>query len=509
MHKKFDNHIHVIDATGNQLNPSYLHRARGLVKNGRAQWVNDNTIRIINDTGEATKQTFPDYLNAKGAKPPAIKKHMHLADKFLGMLGQHPPTAEAIGQFVDQVRQRGVNGDGVGQGNGAAKAAYQFLDQYAGFSGDESLFAQAFQAHHREAFEAPARAAIKGYKEAIVFIPEGTIIDPYFLEGLTNDEFVSAFLSLQQLVYGIYEEIERTTPFEWGWQGWQDVAAYGVWHNRIWGLLGVFAELGQVENGMLSIDKKTFYSHNLVKQQNQLNSKAKANMTIAGLMDMGLHIEGFDDKKADTFQLSCPDTPHLITVLKAYFKERRRVCCQCHRADSYPCTDHCDVTIVGHHKHFISYRFVEAHPTGTHDTDILLMAVTDSAPEELGKIQHYLHQEAIKYGYQIPPWTPFHGGALQHWQYTHNWGSKMWLTVGSGTSWMDFFYTQRLNQWTLNTDLGKLAKKHPDQAQACANRFGAGFNTDDGQLMLQNPSLDDVKAVLEFYKLANNIRPVS
>jgi hypothetical protein len=44
--KKFDNHVHVIDAAGQLQNPTYLHRAKGLVKNGRAEWVDKKTIQL-------------------------------------------------------------------------------------------------------------------------------------------------------------------------------------------------------------------------------------------------------------------------------------------------------------------------------------------------------------------------------------------------------------------------------------------------------------------------------
>lgn len=44
---KFDNHVNVIGVDGQSQNPTYLRRAKGLVKNRRAQWVDDKTIRIL------------------------------------------------------------------------------------------------------------------------------------------------------------------------------------------------------------------------------------------------------------------------------------------------------------------------------------------------------------------------------------------------------------------------------------------------------------------------------
>lgn len=44
---KFDNHVNVIDPDGYPHNQTYLRRAKGLVKNGRAEWVDEKTIKIL------------------------------------------------------------------------------------------------------------------------------------------------------------------------------------------------------------------------------------------------------------------------------------------------------------------------------------------------------------------------------------------------------------------------------------------------------------------------------
>ena len=111
-------------------------------------------------------------------------------------------------------------------------------------------------------------------------------------------------------------------------------------------------------------------------------------MIVARLKNMGLIFEGYDEKKEDAFTIICPDSPNVMTVFYTYFKERRRECCKCHKTDMYPCMENCDVTIIRHHKHIFPYRFVEKHPLQTHDTDILLLAIMDSAPEELRKIKY-------------------------------------------------------------------------------------------------------------------------
>ena len=52
---KFDNHVNVIGADGQSQNPTYLRRAKGLVKNGRAEWADEKTIRIFESSDEADK----------------------------------------------------------------------------------------------------------------------------------------------------------------------------------------------------------------------------------------------------------------------------------------------------------------------------------------------------------------------------------------------------------------------------------------------------------------------
>jgi len=41
--------ITVIDKNSIKCNPTYLRRAKGLVKNGRAKWVDDTTIQLLSE----------------------------------------------------------------------------------------------------------------------------------------------------------------------------------------------------------------------------------------------------------------------------------------------------------------------------------------------------------------------------------------------------------------------------------------------------------------------------
>lgn len=71
---KFDNHISVIDTSGQPQNPTYLRRAKGLVKNGRAEWVNEKTIKFISS---------PDNINKPEIITEKYKYHcQHQAESF-------------------------------------------------------------------------------------------------------------------------------------------------------------------------------------------------------------------------------------------------------------------------------------------------------------------------------------------------------------------------------------------------------------------------------------------
>ena len=70
------------------------------------------------------------------------------------------------------------------------------------------------------------------------------------------------------------------------------VGSYGVWNNRIMGILGAFAEVGYIENDALIVDKKTFSAHDIAFKKHRFTNKGMADMVVTGLMDMGLMFEG-------------------------------------------------------------------------------------------------------------------------------------------------------------------------------------------------------------------------
>ena len=63
---KFDHHVQVVGVDGQVRNDTYLRRAKGLVKNERAEWVDDKTIRMVDESviPEKTDETIVHALNS-------------------------------------------------------------------------------------------------------------------------------------------------------------------------------------------------------------------------------------------------------------------------------------------------------------------------------------------------------------------------------------------------------------------------------------------------------------
>jgi len=528
---KFDNRVQVFDASDQPQHPTYLHRAKGLVKQGRAEWINEKSIRLL----ETIRYThdFMGFLKEKGKTPKQINELTGLCEMYRTNVKTDVILHEAIDGFVRYIESNGIKGDGVGWGSGASKAAYRFLDVYAEFMG--APFADAYAEHQRQAIDLPARTEVNQFKKSIVFIPDGTQIDPYFLQGLTNDEFVGAFRALQQMIYAIYEEIERTSPAEWGWR-----------RGSVMGTLAAMVLSGEVMDDALIVNKHDFYGYGkFFFGYSSSKDKTATGLMVDGLGSMGFIIEGFHDKKSDTFTVTCPDTPLLVTVLAAYFNGQPKACAQCHMADHYPCHNHCNSIKYYMHQQrvVLSYRFVEKLDPTVSGNDRLVLAMADSAPPELGKILTYLHDQAAQHGFDMMPWTPWHNGCLRYWR-----GTKTWLTIGSGTHWDDAFHSQQSGQWAAKSLpdtpplFNRIFKKHPNEAKELVKRFAVDFGRKESEctqctadhgtackkrisfhltqtsedlhhtcakrpVYFNQPSLDDAIFLLDMFKLDKNIKP--
>ncbi|MDR2941557.1 MAG: hypothetical protein LBV17_03095 [Treponema sp.] len=435
---------------------------------------------------------FLKYLADTGKRQAYIDMSRELLDDFYVKLGSKKLSSREIDIFIRGRWSGYISRD---------KAAYQILNDYADFCEAEiPAFKRAFGGHVRETFEAEARKAMKSYKKSLVYIPADTRINASFLGKLKNDKFVTAFYSLQKLMYAIYDEIENGSPFDWGWLDWRGMTAEGLNHNRVMMLFAALAGSGHLENESLCVDKKNFSKRGICKPM------ANTRLMLNKLMDKGFRIEGLDDKKSIVFTVSFPDAPNLIAVLYAYFKS---------------CENRIKV---------FSYRFMEDPAAQTRETYFL--AITDGVPEHLRKIYYWLYDEAVKYGFK--PMGYENMGC-----YVYKKGATEWLLLGSGSSYHEDEFLHSVNYaiavktrfhhvfQTHPEKIGRLKKRFPDSfgrpwtacfnckanSSGCKNRVTFKKGDVDyhhcgtkHHLYFHDPDLNDVKHLLELYKLENKIK---
>ena len=455
---------------------------------------------------------FLQYLAKKGKKQTYLDACKDLIDEFYSVLNGKPPTSKAIDKFVRKKWSGYVNKD---------RAVYQILNEYADFCEIEApVFNKAYQKHIRETFEGEARKAMNSYKKTIVNIPKGTKIASSFLEGLTNDEFVAAFKALQEFIYNIYDDIERGSPFEWGWLDWKALTVDGLNHNRVIRTLEAMAGGSNIEGDTMVVDKNIFGEYDICRPI------TNAKLMLKGFMNNGFYIEELDNKKSPVFIVSYPDNPKLISVLYSYFKNRRSDCHQC----GDKCTgDDCSQFFDYRHVRFFSYRFVEAPSIQTREP--FFLAKTDGEPEQLRRIYYWLYDEAVKNGFS-PQGCDYMGC------YSYKKGSKEWLLLGSGSSYHEDEFLHSPNYalaakvrflrvfQTHPEKIDNLMKRFPDsfgrpwtqcykcnsKSNECNKRVsfkkGSQVNNYCGKhhhLYFHDPNFDDVKAILDLYKIENNI----
>ena len=511
--------INVIDEQGNALASTYPKRAKYLVKHGRAQADGDNTIILLvppkNMSVAKYRDTFVAYLIEKKRAQKTIDEHMRLFDVF----GDTPPAAEEIGIFC-------WGKPGAGYGSVELTARWRFLDEFAAFCEAQDtagktdyelpIFAAAIRTLVHDHFEGDAWRAVTKFKQEIVFIPEGTQINAQYLNGLSNDEFVTAFRALQELIYGIYEGIEQGSPFEWGWPDWRGLTVYGINQGRV---MRVFESLvgGEIAGDTLVVDKKSFFAYDFNKPQD------RAIMLLKGFAQHGFYIEGLDDKKSATFTVSCPDSPNVVQVVQSYFRWRANPegCRKC----SEGCTEqaHCYSANYYRHMKLISHRFVEVgagmsiqSPFSTVEAGKAeFLARTDFLPDSLRQTHYAIYNDACKVGIWAEPFYDMFGDAI----------------VYAKGAWKKHTRLIFLDSNAIIVRLERVFKKHPDKIAAVEARFPGIFTQKRQHCADCNPTCkhrqvdasswcsytefwfnnlthDDAIFVWELFKLENNIKLV-
>jgi hypothetical protein len=511
--------IDVIDEQGYALAPTYPRRAKYLIKHGRARAKGDNTIVLLGPPKDMTvakyREAFAAYLTERKRAQKTIDEHMRLFDVF----GDTPPTAEKIGIFC-------WGNPGTWFGSGELTARWRFLDEFAGFCEAQGvtgqtgyelpIYAAAIRTFIHDHFEGDAWRAVTKYKQEIVPIPEGTLIKSQFLNGLTNDGFVTAFRALQELIYGIYEGIEQGSPFEWGWPDWRGLGVYGINHDRV---LRAFESLsyGELVNGSLVVDKKDYFASDHHKPQD------RAVMLLKGITQHGFYIEGLEDKKAPVFTVSCIDTPDVMRVVQSYFRSRPNPE-GCRKCDE-DCMEqeHCYSTNYYRHTKLVSHRFVETGEGADVQAPFSMaeagkaefLARTDFLPDGLRQTHYALYHDACKVGIWAEPFYDMFNGAIVYAKGTWKKHTRLvfWDSNNIAVR-LERVFTKHADKTAMLEARfpGIFAQKRRNCADCkpeCKHRH-LGINPWCGytEFYFNNPTHDDVMFVWELFKLDNNIKPV-
>jgi len=444
------------------------------------------------------RQKFKQYLASEKKKPDYISKCGKLYDRLHQCLSCAPPTAELIGEFARGCWTGYTTRD---------KRVYEFLGAYADYSdGYNKVMADAILEHIKLAFEGLTKKAVRKYKREMVYIPDDTKIAPQFLEGLTNDEFVVAFRTWQEMVWAMYDEIEHGSPFEWGFPSWEAWTVVGVAQTRVMDIFQALCDCGSLINDTLVVDKKAFGK--------ACKPMHMAVLTLNKFADIGLSIESLDDKKEPVFTISCHDTPNMITVIYSYFVNQEvdciRDCSKCMKKHWYNTRD-------------FSYRYVEASERLPQETYYL--AHTEGAPNDAREIYDYLHDEAAKHGFVFQ--GEFMDGGLLYKK-----GGKKWLLAGSGSSYheVDYLFDPDY-EIAIKVQFKRIFDENPGLKEILTQRFPQMINRKRSicwkcreeckkrvhfevegvvkhycnTFVFANPTLDDVKFLLELYKEENRI----
>ena len=347
-------------------------------------------------------------------------------------------------------------------------------------------------------FEEVGKNAALTRKKDILLIPNNVIIGKKYLNVLTNEQFVMIFKKLQKLIIKIYDDIEKS-PFSWGYPDFETTEGY---YNRVVDFLFAFVLCGSCKKATLTVNTKIFFSFTCIKRHKN------PELMISGFEKMGFSIGGFD-KKSISFNVEYPADPNIITVLDSYVRGLGEG--ELHWSAREMC------------KWNFSYRFVEETSSQKYET--VFHSKMDLSSKELSKIQNWLHEEAEKYGYKVDVSHPYEKGCIQYQK-----GSKVFLLVGekeidgkntvfSKVIFRDVFTKE-------NEKVMKLYGRFPETFKSNCSLCNGSKQADSKCSMricydiegkphrncayqsfyFLNPTLDDLKEILQLFILENKIK---
>ena len=433
------------------------------------------------------KQLYQQYLTAKKKSSTYIKDAMEVHGYFHEMVKEG--NVQEVADFVARLQ---------GWMSGYTPKAFQFLAEYPVFIEKENPklkpVADAIQDYCIQEFKKRAQNVAEKVKNEMRPIPDNTKIKPVYLKGMiSNSQFVDAFKTLQECIIKAYDDIKKQ-PFAWGYPNVHMTEGY---YNRLNDILFAFALRGAYKDGVITVDTQKFFADTKVKKHKKID------LIIAGLEKMGFSFEGFD-KRNKSFRVLYPVNPQVLYVLYVYagnIDESLQTWQYPRQFNNY------------------SYRYVEDPATQSHES--VFHAVMDIASDKLREIQYWLHADAEKCGYRIDV-----NKGMGEWA-VYKKGSKEFLCVGekqvNGKSiiatkaiFRTVFETEKEKIHALATRFPKTFTSNsncPENKKGCLIKC-IRYEIDDvprrncpySSFWFEDISLDDVKDILELYKIENKIK---
>ena len=432
------------------------------------------------------KKAYEQYLTTKKKSSSYLKDAMEVYGYFHETVKEG--TVQEVADFVARLQ---------GWMSGYTPKAFQFLAEYPVFIEKENPklkpVADAIQDYCVQEFKKRAQNAADKAKNEMRLIPGNTKINSVYLKGITNSQFVDAFNTLQKCIVKTYDDI-KIQPFAWGYPNVHMTEGY---YNRLNDILFTSCFCGTYENGVITVDAQKFFADNKIKKHKKID------LTIAGLEKMGFVFENFE-KKNKSFRVLYPVNPQVLYVLYVYannIDESLQTWQYPRQFNNY------------------SYRYVEDPATQTYEP--VFHAVMDIASDKLQEIQYWLHADAEKCGYRIDE-----NKGMGEWV-VYRKGSKEFLCVGekqiNGKSliatkviFRTVFETEKEKIRALATRFPKTFTSNsncPENKKGCivkciryemdgVPRRNCPYNS----FWFEDISLDDIKDILELYKIENKIK---
>lgn len=210
-------------------------------------------------------------------------------------------------------------------------------------------------------------------RNKIIPIPEGCVIDPARLNGLSNDDYVSAFRKLQSVMSDLYQDA-IDDPSAWGYS--PDVTGTAA-NNRITDLLEAWISEGEVVGQELHVSVEGL--------KNKIKKHKKNKLMMEQIGKYGFEI--VSEKGADCHVIRFPECPDVLRVLQSYIQAAWDA-----MAPTKP-------TLHGGMKSLVGcffYRLVEDKQYQKYDT--IFHVMTESFTEEARQMCVALYEEASRRG---------------------------------------------------------------------------------------------------------------